>query len=576
MKIECVKIKGFRNFKKAKINFNIKTLIIGGNDVGKTNLLYAIRLLLDRSLSEANTEPLETDFHVSLDGSQASTLEITIKLSQIEEDAVRSKLKGHISDNSETFLKYTADREHLKHSLFIGFSEADMEEIDSRYYLKHIHFRYIQSARDLNYFIRSEKRHLLSLAKDTRSEEVKASDSQKESQVKGLLSDVNSGISELSYVADATKAINDEIKKLSHHNNDYSISFEAKSINLSNYLDQLSLGATTSDRSVGLGGDGRNNQILVALWKAKSQREHDLENEAVVYCVEEPEVHLHPHQQRKLAKYLVDELPGQVLVSTHSPQITAAFRPDSIVRIYEKVGCSVAASNGCSDCIDKTWEEMGYRMSIIPAEAFFADGVLLVEGPSEVLFYNELANQLSIDLDFYNISILPVNGVDFDVFVNILDAMEIPWVLRTDNDVFKVPRSKPPQWRLAGLNRALKLAGEDEYKNCDEEIAPQDLLAEWADDSKVLNPKGIYVSKVDLENDLGESCPDALKTFADTDDIKEAIDYLQKKKALHMGHLLSNHSDALKSLAQDELSKPLKHIKDRVGERRTVVGKTSK
>lgn len=47
-----------------------------------------------------------------------------------------------------------------------------------------------------------------------------------------------------------------------------------------------------------LGGDGRNNQILLALWKAKSAREHDLENEVIFYVVEEPEAHLHPHQQR--------------------------------------------------------------------------------------------------------------------------------------------------------------------------------------------------------------------------------------------------------------------------------------
>lgn len=52
MKIEQVKLKGFRNYKDATINFNNNTLIIGENDVGKTNLIYALRLMLDRSLSE--------------------------------------------------------------------------------------------------------------------------------------------------------------------------------------------------------------------------------------------------------------------------------------------------------------------------------------------------------------------------------------------------------------------------------------------------------------------------------------------------------------------------------------------
>ena len=47
-----------------------------------------------------------------------------------------------------------------------------------------------------------------------------------------------------------------------------------------------------------LGGDGRNNQILLALWKAKSERDFDPDNEVIFYCIEEPEAHLHPHQQR--------------------------------------------------------------------------------------------------------------------------------------------------------------------------------------------------------------------------------------------------------------------------------------
>lgn len=46
MRIEKIHIKGFRNFDGAEIFLQPRTLIIGANDVGKTNLLYALRLLL--------------------------------------------------------------------------------------------------------------------------------------------------------------------------------------------------------------------------------------------------------------------------------------------------------------------------------------------------------------------------------------------------------------------------------------------------------------------------------------------------------------------------------------------------
>ena len=560
MQIEWIKIKGFRNFKMAHINLREKTLIIGANDVGKTNLLYSIRLLLDRTLSEVDIEPSETDFHIQSDGKQVNYFSITIKLSNIKEDAVLSKLKGKVNDVGETYLRYRADRKKLIHKLFMGFDKNDLEEIESRSYLKHIHFKYIESSRNLTQFIRSEKRQLIRLTKENRNEKQNESDKISEEKIKTDLETLNTDIGKLSYVTDATKLVNEELKKISHHHSDYAVNLEAKSVNFSTFIEQLSLSASTSNRSIGLGGDGRNNQILVAIWKSKSEREHDSENEVIIYCIEEPEAHLHPHQQRKLASYLIEELPGQVLVSTHSPQITQAFSPDGIVRLLEKQGETIAASKGCSDCIETAWKDMGFRMSILPAEAFFANTVFLVEGPSELLFYNELSRQLKIDLDFYNISIISVDGIDFGVFVRILNAMEIPWVMRTDNDVFKVQKSDPPKWRLAGLNRALRISGETEYENSDKEIGPEDLINEWKKESKVLNPKGIYVSKVDLENDLGKACSSSLKKFAKKACLQEAVQYLQKKKALQMSAFLAEYKQDLKTLKDDDLAKPLLHI----------------
>ena len=52
MRIEKLHIKGFRNFRDEEFLFQPQTLIIGANDVGKTNLLYALRLLFDKSLNE--------------------------------------------------------------------------------------------------------------------------------------------------------------------------------------------------------------------------------------------------------------------------------------------------------------------------------------------------------------------------------------------------------------------------------------------------------------------------------------------------------------------------------------------
>lgn len=50
MRISNLHIKGFRNYVDESIDLDEKTLIIGGNDVGKSNLLYALRILFDPNL----------------------------------------------------------------------------------------------------------------------------------------------------------------------------------------------------------------------------------------------------------------------------------------------------------------------------------------------------------------------------------------------------------------------------------------------------------------------------------------------------------------------------------------------
>ncbi len=85
---------------------------------------------------------------------------------------------------------------------------------------------------------------------------------------------------------------------------------------------------------------------------------------------------------------------------------------------------------------------MEFRSNALSSEVYFSDCVLLVEGSSEVIFYKALANQINVDLDKLNISILSVEGVGFKRYIELLEALNITWLVRTDNDYFKVTRKK--------------------------------------------------------------------------------------------------------------------------------------
>ena len=566
MKIQDIKIHGFRNFLEADINFAAATLIIGANDIGKSNLLYAIRILLDNTLSESAIEPAESDFHISREGKQEESFFIQVHLVDIKEDAVISCFKGFVSEDGSTFLKYFATRRDFSYSLYIGPSEDSLEKIETRYpYLKYIHLKYIQSMRDLLGFIRVEKKHLLQMAKKERTPEDIESDTKKEKLIQHYIANLNSEVNSLSYVSNATHSINDELKQLSLHNTDYSVRLEAQEIELSTYIEQLSLNASSFDKNIGIGGDGRNNQVLMALWKAKGDYEIDSTAEAVIYCVEEPEAHLHPHQQRKFAKYLVENLRGQVIVTSHSPQIVERFSPNNIIRLCNPSGATVAATKGCSSIIEKAWNNFGYRMSIIPAETFFADAVFLVEGPSEEIFYKALAHAHNIDLDYMNISILQVSGVAFSVYVNILKAMNIPYVVRTDNDIMK--SRTEGEWILSGLNRARELIGLSKLPNEKGKISYEEICEKYASELKELSESGIFLSHRDLEYDIAEVIPCELCNFFHVASAGDAVQVMQKSKAVCMNDFIFNNQDVLSKqcFCDHDIFAPLQLLVDSLG-----------
>lgn len=578
MRLEKIHIKGFRNYDDAEIYFQQKSLIIGSNDVGKSNLLYALRLLFDKSISERDLELLDSDYNAY---TQADSIEITVKICEVEEDCLKSLFGGALKDGV-VIIRYTNNK-RSSYSFYWGFSEETLIEIPSRQYIKRLNMQYLDANRNLLSFMNRERTKMLQLSKEERVPEDVVSDDLLISQIQAGLNDINNKVSSLTYVSSSLASVNKELSELSIHNEGQQLKYVSGNSKADEMLDNLVLSYSTDSGPLSVGGDGRNNQIFLATWISKQKVDTTLDH-VTFFAIEEPEAHLHPHQQRKLSEYVQNNLSGQVFITTHSPHIISRFNPSNIIRLYSINRNTLAACSGKKKYVEDVFENFGYRLNAISSETFFSDGVFLVEGVSEVLFYTAASKKIGVDLDRLNISVLSVEGIGFKPYVALCEALCIPWVLRTDNDIFKKPSNAPTKNYYAGLTRVMGIIDELHLRAQDAEgyWKENESLSEWDvnDDPSAenisfnttlvdkLRKTGIFLSNKDLENDLADS---ALRTtlfdYYHRKDKVSLVDAMKKKKAENMFNFLLHNKESLHDIRDDNLMLPLVDLAETVSER---------
>lgn len=572
MRIEKIHIKGFRNFRDAEIALQPKTLIIGANDVGKTNLLYALRLLFDKSINEHDLELTDSDYNAY---SGAEHIEITVTICNVVEECLLSTFGGAVKDGT-TVIRYTNSK-NGQYSIWVGYDETVLTELSTRQYIKRLNMQCVDTNRDLFGFLKRERIQMLRIAKEHLNKTEQAADEAKTDEIQNKLNDINAQVSSLNYVASALESVNKELSELSISNEDQKVKFSAGESDADKLLDNLVLTYSSDEGPLAIGGDGRNNQIFLATWIAKQNIQKNIDH-VTFFAVEEPEAHLHPHQQRKLSEYIQSNFNDQILITTHSPHIASKFEPESIARLYSVNKYTYVACGGCSQMVKDVFKNFGYRLNALSAETFFSSGVFLVEGVSEVLFYTALSQKIGVDLDRLNISILAVEGVGFKPYVAVCNALKIPWVLRTDNDIFAKPNKKPTKNYYAGISRIAGILSKirDENEPINKYWEEHKAENEWEYKASIpavantLNDYfrtqattyGLYLSDVDLETDLAKSnLYEELKSYYNKRTAKTLVKAMQTHKAKNMMSFLAVHHDKLGKVQDSEICKPLLALK---------------
>lgn len=545
MKLSRVKIKNYRNFFDEDISLNNETIIIGPNDVGKTNLLMAIRILLDKSLSYLDLEPEERDFNIFSDEEEITIILEFSEISENSESFIYASLGQDIED-SKMYLMYKGyknSEEKFKFFMSAKEDEESFHEIPGRNkYINLINCVYLDSTRQLKSFLKKSKANIINSYKQKRDSKEIDDDNNLILEIDKQVNYLNQKVENVSYISKSTEFIKSELSEMSSHNDNLDIKFSSYN-DTNEIMDNVELITQVDGKNVNIGGDGRSNQIYMSMWIKEKNEKYDDSKQFVIFILEEPESHLHFPLQSMTIRQLLKKINSQLIVTSHSPQVVLEFNPFSIVKLsYNKDKKTIVSNNGCSKELEDDVIKFGYRYNLITGSMFFSSGVFLVEGVSELLIYKYISSKLDINLEKYNIMIVPVDGIGFKPYAKLLDRLSIPYAVRTDNDI--VINSKNKKIYYSGINRLIDLHNEKimkndwiskaEFSNLNSEKLSSESLKLYQKYKKDFMDEGLFISEKDLENDLSniDFLSDYIKQNYNGKD--EFVKYLQNSKAKNM------------------------------------------
>ena len=167
--------------------------------------------------------------------------------------------------------------------------------------------------------------------------------------------------------------------------------------------------------------------------------------------VEEPEAHLHAQAQQVFVKKAFEALCNnqvikdhpwlktQLVLSTHSNHVVNELDLNCMryFRRVMDVGDKIPVSNviNLSSTFgpdDETEQFVTRYIRLTHCDIFFADAVILVEGPAEKILVPSFLTKA--DLDSYYISVIEVNGRHAHSFRSLIDKIGIPTLIVTDID----------------------------------------------------------------------------------------------------------------------------------------------
>ena len=436
MKIRRLKMKNFRSVADGEILFPGHTAVIGGNSVGKSTMCEALDLCLGPDRLSRPNPVNEHDFYqrqyISDDNTQIA-IELEVVLTDLTAD-LEIKFRAHREywntetnslldenaepDDTETDnvipalrIKFEGlyDKEEDEFTAETFFASPPPEDDESRARVsravkRSFGFIYLRALRTGSRALSLERGSLLDIILRLKDDDRSAMWEQTLNALEGL----DPPIDNIPQLRDVLDEIDGRVRRfVNMSEDDRAFQLYPSSLTRDDLRKSITLFGASARSNARVPywrlGSGVINALVFSLLTFIAELKVN-----VIFAMEEPEIAIPPHTQRRIVQFLQKNM-DQSILTTHSPFVLEQFSPENVVLLErEKNGSLGARQIEVSGIKGKTYRG---NLRRILAESMLGNGVICVEGVSDAEVLYAASNVLENYDDESSYTPLDLSGV---------------------------------------------------------------------------------------------------------------------------------------------------------------------